>query len=89
MSDRAEAVIEEIALPSLLDGVETRLGGWHGPPWLKEGWFHAWLVQAPALPPAVRREAEETLRRRTEGAARTAAERSSIFFRQVRSPFCH
>jgi hypothetical protein len=83
VSDGADAVIEEITLPSLLDGVETRLGGWHGPPWLKEGWFHAWLLQAPALPPAARREAEETFRRRTEAVARTAAERINLERRLV------
>ena len=76
VADGADAVVEEITLPSLLDGVETRLAGWHGPPWLKEGWFHAWLLQAPTLPAGARREAEDTFRRRTEGGARTAAERS-------------
>ena len=83
VADGADAVVEEITLPSLLDGVETRLAGWHGPPWLKEGWFQAWLLQAPALPPAARREAEDTFRRRTEGGARTAAERINLERRLV------
>jgi hypothetical protein len=83
VADGADAVVEEITLPSLLDGVETRLAGWHGPPWLKEGWFQAWLLQAPALPPGVRREAEDTLRRRTESGARPVAERISLERRLV------
>jgi len=83
VADGADAVVEEITLPSLLDGVETRLAGWHGPPWLKEGWFQAWLLQAPALPPAARREAEDTFRRRTEGGARSAAERINLERRLV------
>ena len=74
----ADAVIEEITLPSLLDGVETRLGGWHGPPWLKEGWFQAWLLQAPALPPATRRAVDEAVRRRTEGDPLPPAERVNL-----------
>ncbi len=74
----ADAVVEEITLPSLLDGVETRLGGWHGPPWLKEGWFQAWLLQAPALPPATRRAVDEAVRRRTEGDPLPPAERINL-----------
>jgi hypothetical protein len=83
LADGADATVEEITLPSLLEGVETRLAGWHGPPWLKEGWFQAWLLQAPALPAATRREAEETLRRRTEGGPLPAAERINLERRLV------
>src|SRR6185295_6906791 len=84
VSDGADAVVEEITLSSLLDGVETRLAGWHGPPWLKEGWFHAWLLQSSVMPVATRREAEDTFRRRTEGGgARTAAERITLERRLV------
>ena len=83
VADGADAVVEEITLPSLLDGVETRLAGWHGPPWLKEGWFQAWLLQAPALPPEARREAEDTFRRRTEGGVRPVAERINLERRLV------
>ena len=83
VSADAGATVEEITLPSLLAGVETRLAGWHGPPWLKEGWFQAWLLQAPALPAVARGVAEETLRRRTEGGPLPAAERISLERRLV------
>jgi hypothetical protein len=83
VSADAEAAVEEITLPSLLAGVETRLAGWQGPPWLKEGWFQAWLLQAPALPPAPRGTAEETFRRRTEGGPLPAAERINLERRLV------
>ena len=84
VTDGADAVVEEITLSSLLDGVETRLAGWHGPPWLKEGWFHAWLLQSSIMPAATRREAEDTFRRRTEGGgAGTAAERIDLERRLV------
>ena len=65
----ADAVLEEVELAPLLAAAETRLGGWTGPPWVKEGWFHAWLLQSS---PAARKAAEDTLQRRTEGGWTTA-----------------
>jgi hypothetical protein len=79
----ADAVVEEVTLASLLDGVETRLAGWHGPPWLKEGWFQAWLLESPALPAPARGAAEETFRRRAEGAPLPAPERINLERRLV------
>ena len=79
----ADAVVEEITLSSLLEGVETRLAGWHGPPWLKEGWFQAWLLESPALPAPAREAAEETFRRRSQGAPLAAAERINLERRLV------
>jgi hypothetical protein len=79
----ADAVVEEVALVSLLDGVETRLAGWHGPPWLKEGWFQAWLLESSALPAPARGAAEEMFRRRTEGPPLAAAERINLERRLV------
>jgi hypothetical protein len=70
----ADAFVEEVELPALLAGAETRLNGWVGPPWLKEGWFHAWLLQSPAA----RKAAAEAFVRRTDGSALTAAERLSL-----------
>jgi hypothetical protein len=76
----ADAVLEEIELPALLGGAETRLNGWVGPPWLKEGWFHAWLLQSI---PAARKAADETFRRRTEGGWQSVAERLNLERRLV------
>jgi len=83
VSADAEARVEEITLASLLAGVETRMAGWQGPPWLKEGWFQAWLLEAPALPAAAREAAEETFRRRREGAPLAAAARINLERRVV------
>jgi hypothetical protein len=79
----AEAVLEEVPLLSLRAAVETRMGGWHGPPWIKEGWFHAWLLQAPMLAAASRSAAEELLRRRTELTFQPPAERVGLERRLV------
>lgn len=79
----ADAVLEEVELATLRAGVETRMAGWHGPPWIKEGWFHAWLLQAPVLPATPRRAAEELVRRRTELTYRPPAERVTLERRLV------
>jgi hypothetical protein len=79
----ADAVLEEVSVSALRAPVETHLGGWHGPPWIKEGWFHAWLLHAPALPAAARRAAEELLRRRTELTYQPPAERVALERRLV------
>jgi hypothetical protein len=44
-----DALLEEIALDDLLAPHTTSLNGWLGPPWMKEGWFHAYLLLAPTL----------------------------------------
>ncbi len=36
--------IEEIEIKTLLDSASLHLNGWFGPPWLKQGWFHAYLL---------------------------------------------
>jgi hypothetical protein len=79
----ADAVLEEVSMSALRAGVETRVGGWHGPPWIKEGWFHAWLLQAPVLPAFARRAAEELVRRRTDLTYRVPAERVALERRLV------
>jgi hypothetical protein len=45
-----DVAIEEIPLDELI--ADSRFGpaGWQGPPWLKAGWFQAWLLLSPALP---------------------------------------
>jgi len=78
----AEAVVEEVELSSLLAGAEATVNGWTGPPWLKEGWFHAWLLQSS---PAARKAAEDMFRRRTDGGWQTATERVSLERRLVRA----
>jgi len=76
----AEAVLEEIELPALLAGAETQLIGWVGPPWLKSGWFHAWLLHSGA---ASRKAADDSFRRRTEGRWSDAADRFNLERRLV------
>jgi len=59
-----DAAVEEVDLQSLLAAHASGAGGTFTPPWLKEGWFHAYLLQAPAMADAAARQAVEGLYRR-------------------------
>ena len=59
-----DAAIEEIEVEGLLASNSLNLDGWLGPPWLKEGWFHAHLLTAGAIADAAERQATEGLYRR-------------------------
>jgi hypothetical protein len=41
-----DVVLEEISLDRLLGPHRLDVNGWSGPPWLKQGWFHAYLLLA-------------------------------------------
>lgn len=80
---RAVAV-EEVSLQGLLAAHTIGAGGTFAPPWLKEGWFHAYLLQAPAISDAAARQAVEGLYRRLVTFAYDgAAERADIERRLV------
>jgi len=46
---RWDALVEDVALDDLIGPERVAADGWLGPPWLKAGWFHAYLLQAPAV----------------------------------------
>lgn len=53
----------------------TALNGWLGPPWVKEGWFHAYLLLAGAITDGNRQAAVEAMvRRLASGSPETAEE---------------
>jgi hypothetical protein len=65
-----DAVVEEIPTTEVLSRATT-VNGWMGPPWIKEGWFQAWVLLAPAIRDADgRRRVDEALQRVTAGADR-------------------
>ena len=54
----------------------ARYNGWLGPPWLRQGWFHAYLLLAPAVSDAAARaRIEEAARRLMRGEHRSLKER--------------
>lgn len=44
--DNWDVSIDEVPVDQLMP---TRLNGWLGPPWMKQGWFHAYKMLAPAV----------------------------------------
>jgi len=52
-----DVTVEEISLAELLAPHTSQLNGWHSPPWLKTGWFHAYLLLAPTVGDQTVREA--------------------------------
>ena len=79
-----DATLEEISLRALLREEATRLNGWIGPPWLKEGWFQAHALYARGVTEAGARGAiEETFTRRIRGAYASVAERVNLERRLV------
>jgi hypothetical protein len=75
----ADAVLEEVELGELLRGKATVMDGWAGPPWLREGWFQAYLLEADRIAdPATRRVVEDAYARRTGGGFASLAERLTL-----------
>jgi hypothetical protein len=79
-----DAALEEVPLDQLLRGEATRLDGWMGPPWFKQGWFHAHALSARAVTePGARSAVEETYARRVRGDYASATERLNLERRLV------
>jgi hypothetical protein len=79
-----DTIVEEIDLESLLAPYAVAAGGSFRPPWLKEGWFHAYLLQAQTMTdPAARQAADQLYRRLVTGAYDGPAERADLARRLV------
>jgi hypothetical protein len=87
-ADRAEAAraataaqknenvkLEIIDVAALTAKASTRYNGWSGPPWIKQGWFHAYLLLAPAVADA---RIENAARRLMRGDYRSLQERVEL-----------
>lgn len=59
-----DVTVEEIAVDDLVAPHRVGLNGWLGPPWLKQGWFHAYLLHAGTLRQKIAKQAAEALYRR-------------------------
>ena len=79
-----DATLEEVSLSELLRDEATRLNGWMGPPWLKEGWFHAHALYARSVTDAGAQSAiGEVFARRVKGGYTSAIERVNLERRLV------
>lgn len=59
-----DATVEEIGIDDLVSGSRISINGWLGPPWIKEGWFHAYLLHAPTLTDGTARQSADAIYRR-------------------------
>ncbi|HKD20084.1 MAG TPA: hypothetical protein VKG23_19700, partial [Thermoanaerobaculia bacterium] len=74
-----DAVLEEVDLDDLVGAHRIALDGWLGPPWLKAGWFHTYLLQGAALGDRASRQAVDALYQRlTTEAFADLAERANL-----------
>ncbi|MFQ6018090.1 MAG: hypothetical protein ACE5KF_07820 [Kiloniellaceae bacterium] len=48
-SDDWNVRLEEVPVDQLMASAGIRLNGWVGPPWIKEGWFHAYRLLGSAI----------------------------------------
>ena len=79
VAEAADVVLEAVPLDDLISAAGVQFSGWMGPPWLKEGWFHAYRLLAPGLDAKDRPLAEEAYERLTRGELRGGlAERADL-----------
>jgi hypothetical protein len=59
-----DAVVEDVELDDLLAPQRATMDGWLGPPWIRAGWFHAYLLQRGTLGDAAAGRQADALRDR-------------------------
>jgi len=67
--------IELVEARELMAKASARYDGWSGPPWLRQGWFHAYLLLAPAVTDV---RIENAARRLMRGDYRSLEERINL-----------
>jgi hypothetical protein len=71
--------LELVEVSALAARAAARYNGWWGPPWIRQGWFHAYLLLAPAVTdPAARARIDDAVRRLTRGEHRSLEERVEL-----------
>jgi hypothetical protein len=79
-----DATLEEVDVAALMAPHVIALNGWLGPPWLKDGWFHAYLLLAGTVSgDAAKRNAAGLYRRLVTGGYTGAVDRLNLERRLV------
>ncbi len=74
-----DATVEEVDAQELVASSRISLNGWLGPPWLKEGWFHAYLLHRATVADATaKRNVEAIYQRLATGAFESEIERINL-----------
>jgi hypothetical protein len=67
--------VEIVDVGALMAKASVRYNGWSGPPWIRQGWFHAYLLLAPSVTDA---RIENAARRLMRGDYRSLEERINL-----------
>lgn len=79
-----DATVEEIDAQDLVSSARISLNGWLGPPWIKEGWFHAYLLLARSVTDeSAKRDIDALYQRLVTGAYGGEAEQLTLERRLV------
>lgn len=75
----ADGELELVDVAALTAQASARYNGWSGPPWIRHGWYHAYLLLAPAVSDAAgRKRIDDAVRRLTRGDYRDLQERIGL-----------
>ncbi len=75
----ADGELEVVEVSALAARAAAQYNGWLGPPWLRHGWFHAYLLLAPSVTePGARARIDDAVRRLTRGDYRNLQERIEL-----------
>jgi hypothetical protein len=74
----AALTLEEVPLSRLMADAGMQFDGWLGPPWIKEGWFHAYRLLAPGLDKKSTDAVEDIYRRLIRGNYVDLAEQATL-----------
>jgi hypothetical protein len=72
---KASVTIEVVDVRALMTRASKGYNGWSAPPWIRQGWFHAYLLLAPSAPDA---RIDNAVRRLMRGDYRGLAERIEL-----------
>ncbi len=73
-ADAGEFVLRSMPVEELIAAAGGQIDGWSGPPWIREGWFHAYQLLAGGLDAAQREAVDQDYEALTHGEARSFAE---------------
>lgn len=78
-----DATVEAIDAHDLMSSRGVSLNGWLGPPWIKEGWFHAYLLLGGTVTDREAKQLIDTAVRRLSGSYDSPVERLNLERRLV------
>ena len=74
----ADVMLEAVPVEAVIAGAGAQTGGWPAPPWVREGWFHAYRLLVSALDAGERETVDRTYAQLVRGQARSFAEHTEL-----------